>query len=501
MGHTPTGAIAVRGFVAFAVPLVVVACTPHPADSAPDSDTVAVGDTDTDVAVDTDVVAATADVTLATCTVSDDNVLRATCTVTLSAPAAAQIAITDGVESARFVDSVVSTDHVIPIWGLRAETTWTFEASAGTPTVVTGDLVTGTLPTAMTFVVTETGAGPSSLVQALAPSDCVQGGWLGVFDAHGNVRWYADTTGHDVDMIQFTPAQTILMIGDTKRLLEWSADGTVLLSRYGGFGKPIHHDVRRVGDRIYTLGAESIVADDGNEYVEDMILELDGEGQEVWSWREHDHIDPTRSDAEYEGQDSFWHTWFPNGIDTWHTNTVFPLDDGDFLISLKNTGLILRIAGDDGSIRWILAGGPDPVIPPTIALVSTGGGDAAFFDQHDVGLSEDGRLTLFDNAHDRALELTLDEDAATATFAREWPMAPLNCPAQSSIFPVGDDHQLVTCASGHVMAEFDAAGAEVHRLAFRCPGNQSIFPMMSRGQPMDLWGGVTAGTVTATRVP
>ncbi len=125
-------------------------------------------------------------------------------------------------------------------------------------------------------------------------------------------------------------------------------------------------------------------------------------------------------------------------------------------------------------------------------------GDPTFGDQHHVALLPDGHLTMFDNPRARALELVLDHEGGTAQFFADW-TAGLVCPIQSSLFSLDGGGRLFTCGDARTYVEFDAAGNEVGRHVLSCP-NGTALPRTTRGQPLDLWEGVTAAGVTATRV-
>lgn len=431
------------------------------------------------------------DVVAATCTLDPANVLRGSCTVTLSAAGVATVDLTDGVEVGRFTTSAVAVEHTVPVWGLHAEGPWTFTARAG-GAEVSGELVPGPVPVDLVFDLTRTGAGPTRMVHALVPADCGFSALFTVLDAAGRVRWYADSGGKDIDMAHFSDAGTVLGIYDKLGLVEVDLTGAVLLRRED-FALPIHHDVLRKDDLVYALHADVALESDGLQYVRDIVVALDRTGAEVWRWDERDHLDATLATGAGGG---FWNDFFPGAIDAWHTNGIHVTEEHDVVVSLKKEDTVFRVSRATGEILWLLAGdGVGRVFPSDIALL--GGPDAEFGNQHHPALAPDGTLTVFDNDHERGLELALDETAGTATFVRDWPVGP-GCPIQSSVYPLDDGHHLVTCASQHVLTEFDASGVEANRIAFVCPDQVST-PLTVRGQPIDLWGGHTVGGVTATR--
>jgi hypothetical protein len=430
----------------------------------------------------------------ATCAADPDNALRATCRVELSGPGELAVEVSDGEETAAFT---LAADAVadVPIWGLTADTDWAWTATAG-GAERSGSFRTGPLPDALLVDPGRTGAGPSTLVQVLAPFDCAGGGWVTVLDAAGRPRWYADTGTRDVDMVQFTEDATFVLVADRTTLVELDLAGRDRL-RKDDFGLPVHHDVLRRNGKIWTLLADAWPEDDGNTYVEEIVVALDDAGDEVWRWQEHDHLDATAAAAPGGG---YWDHTFPGAIDAWHTNGLYVTDGGDVILSLLHEGSLLELSSADGSISWVLGGGHDPSsLPSSFALTGGDGVDPGFSGQHDPGMAPNGDVTVFDNDRGRGVELALDPSSGTATLVGAWDPA-LSCPVQSSLFALPGDHRLVTCADQRTMVEYDAAGVEVGRMAPTCD-NGEILPRMARGQPVDLWGGVTFAGVTATRRP
>lgn len=464
---------------------LLLACTPDPELQPLPEDEVPV---DTGTPPETTPTIAV-DVVSATCTVDPTNAVRATCTVTLSKPSSVAIDIDDGEESATFTRTEAALVHTVPLWGLTADTSWTFRASAG-GTPVDGAFTTGILPSVLAFDPGRVTSGTSSLVQVAMPLSC-GGAFLVVLDARGRVRWYQDFSPAPlpggIDAFEFTEDGTFLGLVGGREIREVDLAGRVLLEARG-FDRPLHHDITRRAGQIWTLMAESYPGPDGRTYVEDIVVTLDGTGAIVDRWEEHGHLDPTLSSGSPGG---FWDNVFPDAIDAWHTNGLYVEDDGDFLISSKKESTLLFVSG--GEVQWAFAGdGIGAAFPSDVVLV--GGGDPTFSDQHHPRLLADGHLTVFDNGSGRGLELDLDPVALTASFVDAWPLG-LPCPIQSSVFPLPDGHHLVACASAKVVVEFDADGAEVGRFAPSC--SSGGLPLMVRAQPVDLWAGGAGGVSSA----
>lgn len=105
-------------------------------------------------------------------------------------------------------------------------------------------------------------------------------------------------------------------------------------------------------------------------------------------------------------------------FDYFHANSVSLDDDGDILVSARNTWAIYKIDRVTGRIEWTLGGKRS-----TFRLPKAG----RFAWQHDARRRDDGALTLFDNSafppvrkFSRPLALRLNERARTASVISAW---------------------------------------------------------------------------------
>ena len=435
---------------------------------------------------------------LATCVGDPDDATRAICSMFQTRAQPVEVTISDGVETALFSAPAVQTIHVVPIWGLHAESEWTWTARAGEE-VVGGTIVPAALADAVAFDVEPTGDGPSSLVQVLFPGACAGGGTAVVLDEQGRVRWYDEVGGEELEVVTFTEAGTILAMVDQDAIVELDLAGRELY-RIDDLDLPIHHDVMRKDDLVYTLLAQASPAEDGVTYIEDIVVAYDRVGREIWRWDEHDWLDPTEA-RRWNG--NFWNDEFPGAVDAWHTNGLFVTDDFDVLLSLKGETALIRITLG-GAITWGLYGDGSEggALPSSFELVEGGPlseGDPTFALQHHPVLRADGNVTLVDNSRNRGLELALDEIAGTATFVDDWRMIGVDCNTQSSMFDLPGGGRLLTCAEDRTIIEFDAAGAEVGRMVLACADGAS--PQRTiRAQPLDVWDGTSAAGVEARRI-
>jgi hypothetical protein len=143
-----------------------------------------------------------------------------------------------------------------------------------------------------------------------------------------------------------------------------------------------------------------------------IIQELDAAGLVVFEWRSWDHLEITES---YDD---------PTGpvVDPFHGNSVEPDNDGNLLVSVRNTDQVLKINRQTGNIMWRLGGKKNEF---------TLRGDSQFFHrQHDARRLPNGHLTLFDNRaeqtpqYSRGVEYLLDEVAKKVTRIWEYRNTP-----------------------------------------------------------------------------
>ena len=135
------------------------------------------------------------------------------------------------------------------------------------------------------------------------------------------------------------------------RMSEYSPDGTLLWTHDDPFQ---HHDTRRLADgAIYAAFTELSEAEkaeikggvpgtetDGGPYGE-AIRQVNEAGEVVWEWH-----------YKELGMESHPLHRNANRWSYGHTNTVFPMKDGRFLISSKNLCLVFIINPKTGAVDW-----------------------------------------------------------------------------------------------------------------------------------------------------
>ena len=167
--------------------------------------------------------------------------------------------------------------------------------------------------------------------------------------------------------------------------------GTALITAY----RPVRWNTRALGGP-------------GNHALLDSIaLEIDvATGHVLFEWHSLGHIPLRDSYSRFNPKTE-------SPIDYTHLNSVALDDDGNFLISARNTFAVYKVDRRTGRIHWQLGGKRSTFKLPKYAR---------FVAQHDFTRASDGTYTLFDNANflppskwaSRALTYSINERARKA---------------------------------------------------------------------------------------
>ncbi len=189
---------------------------------------------------------------------------------------------------------------------------------------------------------------------------------------------------------------------------------------------------------------------------EGIVQEIDiPSGRVLFEWRSSEHVEVDESYAKVPSADRGADA---DAYDYFHVNSVAEDDDGDLLVSARNTHAIYKVARVGGEVLWRLGGKrSDFELGPGVR----------FAWQHDARRQPDGTLTLFDNVaaeedaggSSRALALELDEAAMRATLARsyEHPDGLLSTTQGNAQF-LADGHVFVGWGSQPFFTEFARDG-------------------------------------------
>ena len=180
-----------------------------------------------------------------------------------------------------------------------------------------------------------------------------------------------------------------------------------------------------------------------------VVIEVDAvTGARVWEWHSADHIEPDETEVPYpEDPATPW--------DPFHANSVHLDDDGNVLVSARNTSCVYKVDHATGDILWRLGGkyGDLELLDGlTVAL------------QHDARRQPDGTITIFDNgrppAAARGLVVEVDETERTARVVRVFERPDgLQAASQGSLQALPNGDVLIGWGSQPVMTEFDPTGA------------------------------------------
>jgi Arylsulfotransferase (ASST) len=135
-------------------------------------------------------------------------------------------------------------------------------------------------------------------------------------------------------------------------------------------------------------------------------------GLVMYEWHSLDHV-PLQS-----SYNSAAPTSRAEPFDDFHINSIDVEQDGDLLVSSRNTWAAYDLSAKTGQVRWTLGG--------KHSSFKEGPGAATAW-QHDARQQPNGAITLFDNGafpqvhpQSRAIEVTLDTASMTATLTRSY---------------------------------------------------------------------------------
>lgn len=183
------------------------------------------------------------------------------------------------------------------------------------------------------------------------------------------------------DTLQFTSGN---------KIIEYDKFGNVLFeveTGKNGIDEIFHHEVDLdKNGNIFTLVYDERIMDlssaggiKKDTVKGDGILVLNHKGEKVWEWSVFDVMNPLQDKKILKTKK-----------DWMHANSLFQDNQGNFIISFRNTGQLWKINGQTGKLIWKLGGlDSDFEIPE----------EAVFSGQHDVRLNENNELVLLDNGN------------------------------------------------------------------------------------------------------
>ena len=354
-----------------------------------------------------------------------------------------------------------STDHAVPLVGLRPGSTGTLQIStetgAGLRTSAAQTFTTGLLPHEVPTVdVAVHDAARAFDGFTLVPllNDDPSGRWIAAIDATGTVVW-AYKAEFQPHRARLAPDGGGVMFIDRAGTFESDCDGTVRSIAWDGTERwrwsdeAAQFDFAILGpDRFAALAYDSTIVNEGRpderEYFGDAIIEFDSAGNSQVVWSIFDDIDPVQIPGTVTAPvgNTNMVDWSHGNYLTWDPETE------SYLVVLRHLDAIVSVDGTTGDMLWSLSNdwgtynsqGGDPVLSWPHSVERTGAQLAVFNQTHD----HDGDAC----SHGRIV--TLDASVGTADSAWEYQNA--EC---SKVLFLGSTHPL---PSGNLLVDFSQAG-------------------------------------------
>jgi hypothetical protein len=224
----------------------------------------------------------------------------------------------------------------------------------------------------------------------------------------------------------------------------------------------------------------------GRPLMDAVVQEIDIKtGLVLFEWHALDHIPIT---------ESFFKKGAPGYVfDPYHLNSVSLDNDGNLIISMRNTWAIYKVDHQTGAVIWTLGSNQNNF--------KMGSGTQVAF-QHDVLVQPNGTFTAFDDGggpptvhQARAVELSVNETTKTVSLAQQFEHSPglkTNFEGNTQVLPNGD--LFVGWGQQPYFTEFNSAGKEVFDARFT--SNTSSYRAYKLG-----WSGQPASPPAMTLDP
>jgi hypothetical protein len=216
----------------------------------------------------------------------------------------------------------------------------------------------------------------------------------------------------------------------------------------------------------------------GGTAVDCAVQEVDiHTGLVMWEWRALGHVDVSQSYSKAPTNSGGYYDYF-------HLNSAQVLNEGNVVISARNTWGVYDISGKDGHIVWQVGGKKS-----TFAL----GAGAQFAYQHNALLLSSDTLSVFDdegaptvNAPSRGEIVKLDVHHKTATLDRQFVRSPgpLTTGSQGDLQSLPNGGWMVGWGGLPNFTEFDAAGNVVYDAQLPAGFSYRVYRLPWAGQPL-----------------
>ena len=251
--------------------------------------------------------------------------------------------------------------------------------------------------------------------------------------------------------------------GDLHEFLITPRDTAIVLAY-----EPVRFDLRRLRGPTNGFVYEAVVQE----------LEIPS-GRVLFEWHSLEHVQPRESRLVRQARRANASRPF----DYFHVNSVDVDDDGNFLVSGRNTCAVYKISRADGSVMWRLGGKRSDFEM---------GRGTRFCWQHDARWRGEDTVSIFDNSavpkvaeQSRAIALRLDEASKRATLVEEYKHPKkLLAPFQGNAQFLENGNVLVGWGSVPYATEFNDDGEIVYDLRITTPTTNSYrayrFPWVGR---------------------
>jgi len=404
-------------------------------------------------------------------------------------------------DSTPFVGLHEGTDTIVT-FGLRPGTTYrnVIQVAGGSGLSSSDSLVytTGNLPELLQRIsVTTSGTGSPGLTLTSAQV----GGSTVVafaFDSAGTIRWYREFPGNESvsgdlkqqqdgnftlyrglsfgsqhvpgEYIEFTPAgdsissitvATPRYLDNHELLITNGSDGQERLHFFEYDHRPVNLGFKGVPVEIPVAGHQ--------------LVRLREDGSKEFEWNAWDHVAPEEW-IEPPPPDPI----NPGEPDYDHPNSLGFDRDGNYIVSFRHLGQIMKINAESGEIMWRMGGVKNQFTFVNDPL-------NGFSAQHSARIMPNGNLLLYDNGtrHDpvesRAVEYAIDTNARTATLVWQFHhVPPIYTPYVGLVQRFGNGNTLVAFAqSGHV-TEVAPDGRALWDADVKVDGNAAFCYRLSR---------------------
>ena len=406
-----------------------------------------------------------------------NNVVSAVVSVTAKNSASIRVEFGEDSFHTQYTPSfpVTGNSTVAPVLGLRANKTYLMRAVAVSSTGNTAasqwyNFTTQSLPdniTRYSIVVNNSPAG--GFVMLGFTGGGLTTSYAVIMNNNGEIIWYRKFNGPVTDF-QKQPGgtYTVFSILDDRRSKFYELDGLGnLLHEYQSTAtlETGPHELLIRGTGYTLFGVEyrtmNLTQFGGlpNATVRGLTVEHGGSGSFLWNTFDHLSVTEAMPDIPLNTQ----------SVNPWHGNAIEIDRDGNYLVSFRNSDMIVKVSSQTGNIIWRLGGRNNQFT--FINDLYNG-----FSHQHAIRRLDNGNIILFDNGNlhspqvSRTAEYVLDENNKTATLVWQYiPSPSLYASALGYAQRLANGNTLICFGTAQRITEVDMSGAKRWELSIDEP--------------------------------